>query len=164
MLYNKSKVLLIIFGGTMKSIFVPNESFENKSEIDSINSYLYKNSQLLLEEIDDLTEIWIIGSKDEDFFKMQTIKAFEENRVLDPFDIMPVAPYKKIQHIAVINHKYGADSSLNTEIIYANADNDVTGFTQMVIHLLMKIYPKKRSGSDDSELNKSDRGDLALTG
>ncbi len=53
----------------MKSIFVPNESLEDKEEIKRINNYLYKNSEFLLEKIDDQTEIWIIGNKDEEFFK-----------------------------------------------------------------------------------------------
>ena len=52
----------------MKSIFVPNESFQNKNEIKSINNFLYKNAKVLLEEIDDQTEIWIIRNKDQEFF------------------------------------------------------------------------------------------------
>ncbi len=74
---------------------------------------------------------------------------------------MPVAPYKKIKHIAVINHKSNnADPSFSTEIIYANTDNDVTGFAQVVIHILMKIYPKNGA---NSARDKQQKGDLALS-
>ena len=59
----------------MKSIFVPNESFQNKNEIKSINNYFNKNAKVLLEQIDDQTEIWIIGNKDQEFFKKQTEQA-----------------------------------------------------------------------------------------
>jgi len=53
----------------MKSLFVPNESFQNKNEIKSINNYFNKNAKVLLEQIDDQTEIWIIGNKDQEFFE-----------------------------------------------------------------------------------------------
>jgi len=130
----------------MKSVFIPNESFESKYEVKSINNYLYKHANILLEDIDDQTEIWIIGNKDKDFFTNQTVQAFEEDRVLDPLDNLPVPRYRQIHHIAVINHKYGPNSQLNAEIIYANCDHEVAEFVAMVINILKSTYP--RNGSD----------------
>jgi len=145
----------------MKSIFVPNESFENKNEIKNINNYLYKNANIILEEIDDQTEIWIIGNEDKDFFEKQTEQAFIENRVLDPMDNLPVPKHKKLQHIAVINHIYDLNSELRSEIIYANSDFDITAFVQIAINLLKQKYPKKKVNSSD---NKDNREDYALAG
>ena len=128
----------------MKSMFVPNESFQNENEIKSINNYLYKNAKVLLEEIDDQTEIWIIGNKDQEFFKKQTEQAYNENRVLDPIDNLPVGKHRKLQHIAVINHKHDVNSDLRSEIIYANSDFDLLDFVQIVINLLKQKYPKEK--------------------
>jgi len=128
----------------MKSIFVPNESFQNKNEISSINKLLSRNATVLLEEIDDQTEIWIIGNKDQEFFDKQTEQAFIENRVLDPIDKLPVSRYKKLKHIAVINHEIDIHSELYKETIYANSDHDVSDFVAIVINLLKHKYPKKK--------------------
>ncbi len=141
----------------MKSIFVPNESFQNQSEIKSINRFLSRNTDVLLEEIDDQTEIWIIGNKDEDFFKKQTEQAFKENRVLDPVDKLPVPKYKKLQHIAVINHKLDPNSDKHTEIIFANSDHDISDFVHIVIDILKQRYPKNKTDSKNTE-------DFALAG
>lgn len=54
--------------------------------------------------------------------------------------------YRHIQHIAVINHKYGNNSELNAEIIYANSDYDLAEFLEMVINILVSTYPRR--GSD----------------
>lgn len=134
----------------MKSVFVPNESFDNKNEIKSINNYLYKNAKVLLDQIDDQTEIWIIGNRDKEFFNKQTEQAFIENRVLDPMDNFPINKHRKLRHIAVINHKYDSSAELNTEIIYANSDFDVTDFTNIVINLLKIQYPKNGINSKDN--------------
>ncbi|NIP31931.1 MAG: hypothetical protein GTN99_10710 [Candidatus Dadabacteria bacterium] len=134
----------------MKSIFVPNESFESRSEIKCINNYLYKNSELLLKEIDDRTEIWIIGNKDKDFFNKQTEQAFLENKVLDPIDGLPISKHRNIHHIAVINHKYDNNDNLNLETIYANSDFDVVDFINIVINLLRQKYPKNKMQSTEN--------------
>ena len=128
----------------MKSIFVPNESFQNKNEIKSINDYFNKNAKVLLEQIDDQTEIWVIGNKDQEFFKKQTEQAYNENRVLDPIDNLPIGKHRKLQHIAVINHKHDVNSDLRSEIIYANSDFDALDFVQIVINLLKQKYPKEK--------------------
>jgi len=128
----------------MKSIFVPNESFQNKNEIKRINNYFNKNAKVLSEQIDDQTEIWIIGNKDQEFFKKQTEQAYNENRVLDPIDNLPIGKHRKLQHIAVINHKHDVNSDLRSEIIYANSDFDVLDFVQIVINLLKQKYPKEK--------------------
>jgi hypothetical protein len=140
-----------LIGGEMKSIFVPNESFENKDEIKSINNYLYKNDQVLLEEIDDQTEIWIIGNKDQEFFEKQTEQAYTENRVLDPMDNIPIGKHRTLQHIAVINHKFDSNSDLNSEIIYANSDFDIADFVHIVIDILKKQYPKNKANAANNE-------------
>jgi len=149
----------------MKSIFVPNESFQNKNEIKSINNYLYKNAKVLLEEIDDQTEIWIIGNKDQEFFEKQTEQAYGESRVLDPTDNLPVGRHHRLQHIAVINHKNDPDSDLRSEIIYANSDFDISDFVQIVIKLLLRQYPKKKIDQQNkSTTGKRDSEDYALAG
>lgn len=149
----------------MKSIFVPNESFQKKNEIKSINNYLYRNAKVLLEEIDDQTEIWIIGNKDQEFFEKQTEHAYDENRVLDPIDSLPIGRHRKLRHIAVINHKHDLDSDLRSEIIYANSDFDVSDFVQIVINLLRSKYPKKKiDQQNNSTTGKRDSEDYALAG
>ena len=52
----------------MKSIYLPNDSFNSKYEINIINKLLSKLYDSVLDDIDDKIEVWIIGNKDKDFF------------------------------------------------------------------------------------------------
>jgi len=51
----------------MKSIYLPNDSFNSKYEINIINKLLSKLYDSVLDDIDDKIEVWIIGNKDKDF-------------------------------------------------------------------------------------------------
>jgi hypothetical protein len=149
----------------MKSIYMPNDSFNSKYEINIINKLLSKLSRSMLDDIDDKIEVWIIGNKDQEFFEKQTEHAYDENRVLDPIDHLPIGRHRKLRHIAVINHKNDLNSDLRSEIIYANSDFDVSDFVQIVINLLLRQYPKKKiDQQNNSTTGKRDSEDYALAG
>lgn len=130
----------------MKSIYMPDESFVYEDDLAIVNKAISLISFTVFEEIDDRLEIRILGNKDKDIFTKQTEQAYKENRVLDTLDSLPVPRYKQIQHIAVINHKYGSNSELNVDIIYANCDYEVPEFVEIVINILVDTYPSR--GSD----------------
>jgi len=138
----------------MKSIFIPNESFNFKSEIKCVNKLLINNSEAFLRQIDDSVEMWIIGDKDKDFFDVLTKKPLEEKRVLDPGDGIPVAEYKKIQHIAVIYCNGDDIEPITREYIFGNTDYDVYDFVLIVLNLLKTKFPKKNPNELTDNIDK----------
>jgi len=128
----------------MKSIYMPNDSFNSKDEINIINKLLSKLSRSILDDIDDKIEVWIIGNKDKDFFNSRVEIPMREHRILDPIDELPISEYREVQHIAVVNYKFSIATNVTREFLYGNTDYDVSDFITWVIRRLKNKFPKKK--------------------
>jgi len=128
----------------MKSIYMPNDSFNSKYEINIINKLLSKLSRSMLDDIDDKIEVWIIGNKDKDFFNSRVEIPMREHRILDPIDELPISEYREVQHIAVVNYKFSVAADVTRESLYGNTDYDVSEFITGVIRRLKNKFPKKK--------------------
>jgi hypothetical protein len=98
----------------------------------------------MLDDIDDKIEVWIIGNNDKYFFNSNVEIPMREHRVLDPIDELPISEYRELQHIAVVNYKFGKDTNLKREFLYGNTDYDVSEFITGVISRLRNKFPKKK--------------------
>jgi len=128
----------------MKSIYMPNDSFNSKYEINIINKLLSKLSRSMLDDIDDKIEVWKIGNKDKDFFNSRVEIPMREHRILDPIDELPISEYREVQHIAVVNYKFSVAADVTREFLYGNTDYDVSEFITGVIRRLKIKFPKKK--------------------
>jgi len=128
----------------MKSIYMPNDSFNSKYEINIINKLLSKLYGSVLDDIDDKIEVWIIGNKDKDFFNNQVEIPIKEHIVLDPFDELPIAEYREVLHLAVVNYKFSIAANATREFLYGNTDYDLFDFITGVIRRLKNKFPKKK--------------------
>ncbi len=98
----------------------------------------------MLDDIDDKIEVWIIGNKDKDFLNSQVEIPIKEQIVLDPFDELPIAEYRDVLHIAVVNYKFSIAANATREFLYGNTDYDVSEFITGVIRRLKSKFPKRK--------------------
>lgn len=140
----------------MKSIYIPNESFQSQNEVKIINRILCDNIETLYNYIDESIEIWILGDKDQEFLEKITETALSENRIFDPFDELPVSQHRRLLHVAVINHNKTDLKEITRETIYGNVDYNIYDFIRTLIFRLVSKFPKNldntREGLD--EINK----------
>ena len=146
----------------MRSINIPNESFQNGNEVKIINNLLYDNIDTLNNYIDESIEIWIIGNRDEEFLDSLTRTAFSQNRIYDPFDELPVSQHRKLQHVAVITNNNQNLKEISKETIYGNVDYNIYDFVRSLIFRLVTKFPKKtdcegnsKTGRQLSHINRS---------
>lgn len=150
----------------MKSIYVPNESFQNRDEVRIINKILYDNIETLYNYIDENIEIWIIGNKDQEFLQKLTQAALDQNQIYDPFDELPVSQYRRLLHVAVINQRRASIEELTRETIYGNIDYNIYDFVRSLFYRLMTKFPKNPDNrrQETEEVNNPCKGKSAYVG
>jgi len=136
----------------MKSIFIPDESFQNKQEIHNI--FLMNEVDSLLDDIDEKIEVWIIGNNDTEFFDNQTKPLLKEEIILDPADGLPVSEHRGLQHIAVINYNGDDTEQITREYTFGNTDYAIYDFVVIVLSLLKTKFPKKKPNELTGNIDK----------
>jgi len=134
----------------MKSIYIPNESFQTKNEVNIINKILYDNMETLYNYVDESIEIWILGNKDQKFLDKLIQTALKQNRIYDPFDELPINQHRDLLHVAVINHNITCLKDITRETIYGNVDYNIHDFVRSLIFRLVSKFPKNVDNNENN--------------
>ncbi len=127
----------------MKTIYIPNESFVDSNDVKVANKLLSRLADNLLDEIDDNIEVWIIGNKDKDFFNKQINIPMKKQRVLDPFDQLPISDFRQLHHVSIVILKIDR-TDIVKEYYYGNTDYNITDFITALIKRLGNQFPKNK--------------------
>lgn len=123
---------------------MPNDSFQ-KEDISIIKKIISDFGQSVLEDIDNNLEAWIIGDKDEVFFKKKIHSAIKHKSIIDPFDELPCNKTVKLRHIAVINNC--SKSGKGIEAVYGNSQRELYDFASCVFFRLANEFPSNKNAS-----------------
>ncbi len=123
---------------------MPNVSFQEE-DISIINKIISDFGQSVLEDIDNNLEAWIIGDKDEVFFKKKFHSAIKHRSIIDPFDELPCNKTVKFRHIAVINKC--SKNGKGIEAVYGNSQRELYDLASCVFFRLANEFPSDKNAS-----------------